>query len=497
MMRSQRTLFLFLCTLPLFFSVLQGEEPVPPIETTSRSNLSLNIIDRISSTISSWIPFGNKESGKEEKLLDSSENQREAIEEKTNFAEKNLPASLANIPSGESMGIVLDVKTIPIPDVYAPYNASLVSIPNERGFFLFFRYDQFCPEFGEPLPLGNTLSSPKHPNLFLTHGSLCSPNGSLCSPKHQHNSPFYTSHIGCVKLDEHCNPIEKHQEILLSNCWNEDPRAFWHDSTLYLCYNSLATNSSKKPKRVFKLAKLDEQTMQVEKEMTLELDRQQIEKNWTPFSFIDGEQDRLLFKRYLIPNQNVLLVENFSSTTTQTLSKEEELFLIDENVDSESEKSNMYWPILWTKPFEELPPLFENAEEESTSLQWATLWGTPRGGSPALRINDDEYLAFFHSSFRDEKGCFYYVMGAYTFEAFPPFRIHAISTHPLLFKGAFTTPSLNTAHPSTRCLFPCGLTRKKVDGRDTFYLSIGENDSCIKVLQLDKDALLASLQPIP
>jgi predicted GH43/DUF377 family glycosyl hydrolase len=71
-------------------------------------------------------------------------------------------------------------------------------------------------------------------------------------------------------------------------------------------------------------------------------------------------------------------------------------------------------------------------EEYSTKLEndiW--FYGERRGGSNPIRIGD-EYFAFFHSSTPWWHGRRRYYMGAYAFEAKPPFRITRSTTIPLL-----------------------------------------------------------------
>jgi len=62
-------------------------------------------------------------------------------------------------------------------------------------------------------------------------------------------------------------------------------------------------------------------------------------------------------------------------------------------------------------------------------------YGQRRGGSNPIRIGD-EYFAFFHSSTPWWNGRRRYYMGAYAFEAKPPFRITRSSTIPMLYGSA-------------------------------------------------------------
>jgi len=59
-------------------------------------------------------------------------------------------------------------------------------------------------------------------------------------------------------------------------------------------------------------------------------------------------------------------------------------------------------------------------------------FGDIRGGSPPGRLNDDEYLSFFHSALQWRGPKRRYYMGAYTFEAKAPFEVKRMTSVPLL-----------------------------------------------------------------
>jgi len=71
--------------------------------------------------------------------------------------------------------------------------------------------------------------------------------------------------------------------------------------------------------------------------------------------------------------------------------------------------------------------------EEYTTDLTGDIWfyGQRRGGSNPIRIGD-EYFAFYHTSTPWWNGRRRYYMGAYAFEAKPPFRITRSTTIPLL-----------------------------------------------------------------
>ena len=121
-----------------------------------------------------------------------------------------------------------------------------------------------------------------------------------------------------------------------------------------------------------------------------------------------------------------------------------------------------------------------------------------------VKVERNKFLVFFHSnisaiSFKrgvQNKQGFNYVMGAYTFQAKPPFRITAISHYPILFDGIYNSPHMNTAESKKRIIFPSGFAFEKQDGRDLIHVSCGENDSAIKIVTLDQKTLLKSLKKI-
>jgi hypothetical protein len=102
-------------------------------------------------------------------------------------------------------------------------------------------------------------------------------------------------------------------------------------------------------------------------------------------------------------------------------------------------------------------------------------------------------LAFFHSAFEDTKGIKWYVMGAYTFEASPPFRMTRISPYPILFQNIYETEILHSAHPGVRSLYPVGFVCERREEGDVIHVSCGENDSVVKIITMAKDCLLESL----
>jgi predicted GH43/DUF377 family glycosyl hydrolase len=317
---------------------------------------------------------------------------------------RSLPSSLIQIPFADDAGIVLSVKKIKIPSVTAAYNASLGS--TEQGHILFFRYDS--PSFGQ--------------NLV----------------------PFF-SHVGCIHLDAHFEPLEKEfSKIETQSAFSEDARFFQNGDRHFLIYNDLVSDCVNH--RGIRIGAIDVKKKCLEYVTSLNVDSSRMEKNWTPFS----HRGEIHFLHTIDPQKILALPDP---------------------------RKNL---------------LREYSVSPSSQLEWTDKWSALRGGTPAVRI-DDEYLAFFHSSFDDRKGIIWYVCGAYTFASSHPFKLSRISPHPILFKGIYDTVHQTLANPRVRALYPTGLICEK---GDLIHVSCGENDSGIKIVTMDKQKLLASLREV-
>jgi predicted GH43/DUF377 family glycosyl hydrolase len=122
-------------------------------------------------------------------------------------------------------------------------------------------------------------------------------------------------------------------------------------------------------------------------------------------------------------------------------------------------------------------------------------FGELRGGTPALSIDNDEYLSFFHSSIRmpsihtDEKNIVHYFMGAYTFSKQPPFSITKVSPTFLSYPGFYSGQSYTPYWQPVKVVFPCGI----VIDQDVIFLSYGRDDHECWIAKLSKSELLQSL----
>jgi len=134
----------------------------------------------------------------------------------------------------------------------------------------------------------------------------------------------------------------------------------------------------------------------------------------------------------------------------------------------------------------------ETFSKSARPIYWD--WGQLRGGTPALLINPDEYLAFFHSSINmpslHSKGKIvrHYFMGAYVFSAHPPFEIKRMSSEPIIGKNFYLGKEHQTWKP-LHVVFPGGFV---FDDR-YIWIAYGRQDHEIWIVKLDKERLLNSL----
>lgn len=266
-----------------------------------------------------------------------------------------------------------------------------------------------------------------------------------------------TAYIGYAELDSDFNQTEK--EFIKINTHSqhaEDPRAFKADGKLFLVYNDLVPDHFA-DKRIMCMGEVDIDHQKLKNVMKFDPHLQGLEKNWVPFEYTDKNRESAIYFEYSVSPLKILKV-----------SPQETGFLT------------------------HLPSTYNRNLE---GLLWPGIWGQLRGGTSAQRV-DDQYLAFFHSSFKDKNGIIWYSMGAYTFEENPPFRITGMSSYPILFDEIYSTPAMNTADPMKRVIFPSGFVVEEREGREVVQLSCGENDSSVKVVTLDKEKLLKSLKKI-
>jgi predicted GH43/DUF377 family glycosyl hydrolase len=240
----------------------------------------------------------------------------------------------------------------------------------------------------------------------------------------------------------------------------EDARIFSWQGQLFLTYNDdsmVHEHEGKKKKtlwhrRIF-MGKLDQENAclsEISQVPSGDINLISVEKNWIPFEFSEGKG--VLHYIYSVIPYTIIKIEDGKCDVT---------------------KRNMF----------------------SDQCPWDTkVWGDIRGGTPA-RLVDGVYLTFFHSQkYNEKKKEWRYVMGAYIFEAFPPFKILAITPEPIQHKDFYTA---RHKVKSLHVIYPAGFAMENTDkGRILLHVACGENDSSIRIVTIDKDLLFASMVPI-
>lgn len=135
----------------------------------------------------------------------------------------------------------------------------------------------------------------------------------------------------------------------------------------------------------------------------------------------------------------------------------------------------------------------ETFSETQPQVNWD--WGILRGGTPGIKINENSYLSFFHSSKlmkseqSDDKDMLHYFMGAYTFSTEPPFEIQQISSKPIVGKNFYNGEKYTFFWHPVRVVFPVGfILEEKIIS--VFY---GRQDHELWVAHFDRQKLLTSL----
>lgn len=131
----------------------------------------------------------------------------------------------------------------------------------------------------------------------------------------------------------------------------------------------------------------------------------------------------------------------------------------------------------------------------STSpIQWD--WGILRGGTPGI-LDNDQYLAFFHSSknmatvHSNGENILHYFLGAYTFSKEPPFEVTSISPEPIVGRNFYHGITYKGYWKPVCCIFPCGY----VSSENFIWVAYGRDDHECWIAKIDKKRLLESLVP--
>ena len=265
--------------------------------------------------------------------------------------------------------------------------------------------------------------------------------------------------IGLVFLDEQFRPIEPPQLLdirfpdPLSIPTHQDPRLILAGNRFFIVYNNILLRDFKPEIRRMFIVEVSfdgkgfytnapEYLRYYEAENPARSD-----KNWVPFDF----EGQLLLARFIQPHW-------------------------------------ILQPILGTGAC----PTFAKT---NCTINWG--WGDLRGGTPALLINPDEYLAFFHSSVNlpslhsNGKVVQHYFMGAYTFSSHPPFQLLRVSAEPIIGKNFYCGLEYQTWKP-LHVVFPGGF----IFDDQYIWIAYGRQDHEIWIAKLDKQRFFNSLIPV-
>ncbi|RYH29705.1 hypothetical protein EON65_07580 [archaeon] len=122
------------------------------------------------------------------------------------------------------------------------------------------------------------------------------------------------------------------------------------------------------------------------------------------------------------------------------------------------------------------------------------LWqyGELRGGSPAKVIHTlhgNRYLTFFHSQYLDSNtGMLTYYMGAYLFQAHPPFAMTHITPDIIACKQCYNEEYGIAYKALDYILFPMGFVIR--ERGQILFVSVGRNDNSAYILKINKTALV-------
>ena len=113
------------------------------------------------------------------------------------------------------------------------------------------------------------------------------------------------------------------------------------------------------------------------------------------------------------------------------------------------------------------------------------------GGTPALKVGD-EFVSFYHIRSGLTRSYvswnrYIYLVGAYAFDANPPFRLKKMTVRPLSYRGAY-----NLTDNPKKILYPVGV----IDQGDHFEVSVGVNDDRTEIVHVDKEKLFSLMSPV-
>lgn len=265
-------------------------------------------------------------------------------------------------------------------------------------------------------------------------------------------------------LDENFVPKTDFYELNLIDSYSEDPKLLVFKNEIYIVFGGPGRDPSNWRTRALFIAKIliQKDGITIADDSVRKLiarDKLAVsEKNWVPF--VDNKELKFI---YSIHPHSVL---DYEVANDQTI---------------------------------------EFSEKYSSTFGF-TFPGEPcSGGTPPVLVNESEYLTFFHSvefSFKKYSESIFieerklshtrhYSMGAYTFSSSPPYQILRVTEQPLVYQGMFTMPNRRVTRDD-RVVFPSG----SLICDDRIFVSLGENDSCTKIIEYSKSEMLAKMTPV-
>jgi predicted GH43/DUF377 family glycosyl hydrolase len=243
--------------------------------------------------------------------------------------------------------------------------------------------------------------------------------------------------IGLVKLDENLNQVSETRFIITGLKTAEDARIFKKGDEFWIVFNARRGDELIRAMYVARLEGLESGTGDIQTDpVLLDFERDKPQKNWVPFV-----HDNTIYFSYSLTPHKVL------------------------RYNEKTKKVEMVH------------------ETHSVGLSNGWQFGALRGGTPAL-LRGDEYLAFYHSNV-SKNNHFWYVFGAYTFEAKPPFKLKQVCERPVYFRDNYTSMLQPHIGPTNRVSFPAGIAAVG----DRILVSYGENDSQTKIVTFDAKLL--------
>lgn len=270
------------------------------------------------------------------------------------------------------------------------------------------------------------------------NGSMIEFNGKKYFCYRMEARPYCrTTKLAMCLLDERLQPI-KETNVLLEVHSNlrgyekgfhvEDPRLFIFNNELHLSYTDGYQMGQ---------AKIDPDTLQASESFYIDKPTpKRTEKNWTFF-----EHENKLYAVYTILPHTIFEMNGNS----------------------------------WTQVYQQHFP-----------DKWQ--WGEMRGGTSPIKYKD-HYLSFFHSSLPIRRGTGkQYFMGAYLFEAKPPFVVKSISIEPII-AGDEIPSRISRLDNKIYVVFPGGVIRNE----NSWSVCFGYNDYENRIIEVTDEFLNQNL----